>query len=289
MHSVTDDLLRSFGRDLRARNRSPRTIRSYLDTARLLPVPLDEVTPDDVRDFIAAQLAQHSASTAAVRFRSLQQFFKWAVAEDIYEESPMRGMSPPTVADKPVPVLTLAQVRALLDACSGKSFEDRRDAAMFRLFLEPGGVRLSEIVGLGRDDVDLDGDAVTVLGKGSRQRKVPFGAKTGQALDRYLRARSKHPKRKDPALWLGARGVLTASGVAQMMRRRAAQAGLPHLHPHMFRHTAAHYWLAEGGQEGDAMRLFGWRSRDMLSRYAASAADARAHEAARRLNLGDRY
>ncbi|MGI8684549.1 MAG: tyrosine-type recombinase/integrase [Acidimicrobiales bacterium] len=63
------------------------------------------------------------------------------------------------------------------------------------------------------------------------------------------------------ALWLSAKGPLTASGIAQMLRRRAARADIPHLHSHMFRHTFAHTWLAEGGNEGDLMRLAGWRSR----------------------------
>jgi integrase len=74
-----------------------------------------------------------------------------------------------------------------------------------------------------------------------------------------------------------------------MLRRRARRAGIEHLHPHMFRHTAAHQWQANGGSEVDAMRLFDWRSRQMVARYGASAADERAHEAARQMRLGDRY
>jgi integrase len=64
-----------------------------------------------------------------------------------------------------------------------------------------------------------------------------------------------------------------------MIAERGAQAGLPNLHPHLLRHTFAHEWLAAGGNEGDLMQLMGWRSRAMLNRYGASAAQARALDA----------
>ena len=81
---------------------------------------------------------------------------------------------------------------------------------------------------------------------------------------------------------------MTDSGIAQMLERRCAQAGMDKVHPHQFRHTAAHTWLAAGGSEVSAMRNFGWRSRTMLSRYGASVADERARDEAHRLALGDR-
>jgi site-specific recombinase XerD len=138
-------------------------------------------------------------------------------------------------------------------------------------------------------DVDLDvHDVIHVTGKGSRGRAVPVGDTTALSLDRFLRARGKHPKRKLPNLWLGARGGMTESGVAQMLRRRGAQAGVGDLHPHRFRHRFAHQWRLAGGDDDSLMRLTGWRSRAMLSRYGASAADERARQAYRRLGLGER-
>jgi integrase len=199
----------------------------------------------------------------------------------------MAHMRTPRIPDRPVPVVADEDLRALLAACRGTSFTEVRDLALLRLMIDTGA-RLSEVTGLGLADLDLDARTVTVVGKGRRRRTIPFGPKSAEALAEYLRLRQLHPLNRERAVWLGAKGALTPSGVTQMLHRRCAQARIAPLHPHQFRHTAAHNWLAVGGSEGDAMRLFGWRSREMLSRYGAALADERAQASYHRLSPAER-
>ena len=262
-------LLPSFRLHLRAKNLATRTAASYSEAVeqfslflreRGLPLGPTAITRGHIEEWEVYLLDHRRPATAANRHKSLAQFFKWLAAEGEIAASPMVRMAVPAVPDEPVPVLSADEIARLLRSCSGSDFVDRRDAALFRTFLDTGA-RLSEVANLRfsseprSSDIDLEQGAIYVVGKGSRPRVVPIGTRTMTAIDRYVRARAKRPRASEPWLWVGPRGRLNSDGVQHVAKKRAAQAGLAHLHVHQFRHTFASEWLMNGGNEGDLMAL----------------------------------
>jgi site-specific recombinase XerD len=261
---------------------------------RPAPTDLDKVHREHVQAYIADTIERTSAANAHQHFRALKTFFNWLLDEEEIDRSPMRTMKPPTVTEKEVPVIPEEDLNKLFKVCKGKTYADRRDTAILMLFLDTG-VRLSELTDRKVGDLDLDMMVLRVLGKGDKWRSVPFGRTCATALDRYLRAAAKHkgkPLEDDMWLWWGDRGQkghrLTIWGVGTMLKRRCAEADIGELHPHQFRHTFAHLWKRNGGNEDDLMRITGWKSRQMLSRYAASAGAERARHAHQALSPVDR-
>lgn len=296
-------LARSFRRSLLPTEYAAATVSIYtISVARFasflaqhgMPLVVANITSEHIGEFLSDIVRTRSAGTADTRFRGLRAFFKWAHDEGEITTNPMARMKKPKLPESPPRMLAEDELRRLLKACEGKDFEARRDMAMLRLFVDTG-IRRSEMAYIALDELDLDNNIVRVTGKASsrtaaRTRVVPFGRKTALALDRYLRVRAQHQFAREQALWLGRQGPLQDPAIHLMIRRRARQAGLDSVaHAHVFRHLFAHQWLSDGGQERDLMMLTGWRSPQMLSRYAASAAAERAHLAyTKRPSPGDR-
>lgn len=298
MHPDFETLGKSWDLALDAASYARNTITGYGRALRHFATFVDcapeDVTRDDVRRWIVHVRDAASTGTARSYFPAVRHFYRWALAEHELDRDPTDGIRTPRANETATPTLTVAQVRALLAACTGDEFTARRDAAIILLFVD-GGLRLAELTGLDTDEVDLRDRIVFVEGKGSnrsgpRRRAVPLGVRATQALDRYLRVRRKHPYAGRAELWLGARGrpTLSADGVDAMLKRRAAAAGITGLHPHVFRHSWASAFRSAGGSEGDLMVLGGWRSRQMLDRYGRTEASDRARESYRKRSFGDR-
>lgn len=288
-------LLDSWQIHLKAERKSTQTVKVYGDGIRRfaawardegVPPTLDRPT---VNAFVAALLAEGiEPATARSRQLALRRFSAWLAEEGEIEEDRIANLKPPKLDSKVVPELSDEQLKALIKACKGPEFRERRDEAIVRLMIETAA-RAGEVIAMTVPDTDLrSGMAVVRRGKGGKGRTVPFGPQTGRAIDRYLRVRRQHRLAGTPVLWLGDRGKeFGYHALYDTLRYRAGLAGIEGFHPHVLRHTAAGRWLAAGGSEGGLMAVAGWSRREMIDRYTRATSERRAADEARRLGLGD--
>jgi integrase/recombinase XerD len=301
-------LLTSWQLALEAAAKSPKTVRSYLDSVRALhkflvaqgmPADVEGVDAPHLRAFLLAEERRTSAVSAAVHFRNLRVFFGWLATEDERANpNPMARVEGPKVSKKAKPFFTEQELRQLLKTCSGSSFADRRDTALMRILMDTG-LRVSGLAGLrfdpddeDRNDVFLTQRRLRIRLKGGDETWVPIGKKAAASVDRYIRVRARHAQAGSPWLWLGVQGHNTArmtdSGIRDMVGRRGEQAGIQNVYPHRFRRSFADSWLAAGGSTDDLMHITGWKTYDMVREYTEARGIARAHDAHGRLSPGDR-
>ncbi len=295
---------KSFERRLRSEGKSEKTIATYADGAatfrawaakKKLDTDPRQITKADIEDFLGDLRQTAAASTVKSRTSTLKRFFGYLVGEDIIKDAnnPTAKIKVQRVEEKSPEVLSDEEVAAMLKACGGRSFDDRRDYAIILLVLDTG-MRRFEIAAMPLlTDAVLDAREFRFKGKGGQRHEddvVFLSPKVIDALDRYLRVRAEHPHAKLDKMWLAQRGALSPDGVHHLVRRRAAQAGIKRTFgPHALRHTFAHNLKAAGVGDENLMALGRWRDAKSMFRYGKSTREVRAREALLKNSLADKF
>jgi integrase/recombinase XerC len=270
-----------------ARRLSPATVRAYRGDLRDLQdavgdVELAEVEIETLREWVWRATQRGDArSTLARRIAAVRGLFSWAVDEGLLDAdpsvrltAPKRGRTLPKVASAETLQGVLTELGR--DAATG-DVGALRDAAVLEM-LYASGVRVAELCGVDLDDLDHGRRTVRVLGKGSRERVVPYGAPAAAALEAYLvRARPVLAARggEPRALFLGMRGGrLGARSAYEIVARRLAPAlGEETVGPHALRHSAATHLLDGGADLRSVQEILGHASLGTTQIYTHVSAE----------------
>lgn len=278
------EALAAFDRYLQAqRDASPRTRTAYrADLEELAtfcqqgaaagrgavgPAQVDTAT---VRAYLVALHARKlSAGTVARKISSFSSFYRFLVRQGHVPKSPMTLVHPPKVRRKLPRVLTAAEAERLMGSAGEAGPFGARDRAALEL-LYGAGLRVSELVGIDLDRLDLEARQVRVLGKGRKERICPFGGPAEEALRAWLvqRLSLRRPGDDDGALFLNRDGRrLSVRAVQKMLHERGALAGRPDAHPHALRHSCATHLLDGGADLRGIQELLGHASLSTTQRY----------------------
>lgn len=224
--------------------------------------PLTELTLADIRSAIVKLRNQNlTASSVARHLSSWRGFYAFACRRLGYTGNPCLGLRPPKAA-KPLPqILSPDTCTQLLDHTADEDALAARDRAMFELFYS-SGLRLSELVGLDLDDINLQTGEAQATGKGRKTRIVPVGRAALDAITAWLTQRPLLARDPSPALFISQRGSrLSPRNVQLRLNRWAVQAGLSqHVHPHMLRHAFATHVLQSSGDLRAVQEMLGHAS-----------------------------
>ena len=238
---------------------------------------LEQLTAADFRAWMARRASDGANRASIARAMSvLRGFFRWLERNGHGANHAIRAMRSPRQAPGIPKPLTVPDADLLLDSMDllpGEPWETQRDVALFTL-LYGCGLRISEALGLNRGEAPV-GDALTVTGKGNKQRMLPVLPAVREAVQAYLKLCPWQPGDDDP-LFLGARGKRLSPGVAQRrLRELRLLLGLPDsVTPHALRHSFATHLLAAGGDLRAIQELLGHASLSTTQRYTAVDSDS---------------
>jgi len=248
------------------KNASIHTVKSYqIDLREFFGVlgdtPIRDVTHLDIRSFLAFLNGKgYSRNSISRKLACLRSFFKFLVREDFIKVNPAREVASPKREKQLPKFLNPEEVTHLLEAPAKKTWEEKRDKAILET-LYSSGLRVSELVGLNRHDVDFFGGLVRVRGKGKKERIVPVGQVALSAVQDYLKI--KAPREKDsgsqkPLYVNRSGGRLTDRSVRRMVLKYARRISLQkEVSPHTLRHSFATHLLDRGADLRSVQELLG--------------------------------
>ncbi|MFC2038631.1 tyrosine-type recombinase/integrase [Chloroflexota bacterium] len=182
-------------------------------------------------------------------------------------DNPMKKVRMPKVPKVNVPTFSQKEIETLLAQPDKKTDTGFRDYAILLTFVDTTG-RLSEIANLEEDDIDLENGYLRVMGKGSRERLMPFGHRVARAILRYRMKHRPVPVGTD-RFWLTIDGrPLEPGRIATIVSRYGKKAGLKKCHPHKLRHTSSVLYLRNGGDPFSLQKKLGHSSLQMTRHYA---------------------
>jgi integrase/recombinase XerC len=257
------------------RNASPETIDNYRRDLRMFAdfMKARGKSPEqgaygDIRAFVASRHGKEAKSSTARRLSAIRGFFRFLRRSGLIEANPAELLPTPKREKRLPRFLEIDHVRAFLEGIEPKDWKGTQERAIFELIYS-SGLRISEATGLDLEDIDHKSLQLRVLGKGSKERIVPYGRPAGEALDAWLALRTTRPCLEPQAVFLGARGKrLGVRQVQEAMQRHLRTAGLRlGVTPHSLRHSFATHLLNGGADLRAIQELLGHESLSTTQRY----------------------
>jgi len=222
--------------------------------------------------YVVNQKGRLASISVQTYVRALRAFFNWLYNEGYTSESRLARLKPPKAPTKVIEVLTPDEIATALGSIDHKTAAGARDHAMVMLFLDTG-LRCSELRSFDVKNINIEGGYLKVMGKGRKERVVPFGASAQKALLRYMlhfRAEPFNLAVQNFFLTLDGK-PMTKNCVRMIFRRLAQKSGIERLHPHLCRHTFATSYLMNGGDVFSLQQILGHTTLEMVRRYVALA------------------